>query len=95
MFINFSLSGVTTESNYYLRRGDTVINMFRHMVVQMSIWYSYGISGDSRKSNMNEVLGFYYSLQHFKIGLIVPWDKKFKATCENRTHSVWSSSLAR
>ena len=37
VFVNFFSGGVTTESNYYLKCSHTVINMFEHVVVQMSI----------------------------------------------------------
>ena len=38
MFVNFSHGEVTTGSDYYLRRSDTAINTFEHVVEQPNIW---------------------------------------------------------
>ena len=37
VFVNFSHGRVTRVSGYYVRPSDTIINMFKHVVVQMSI----------------------------------------------------------
>ena len=37
MFVNFYNGGVTTVSDYNLRRRDTTINTFKQVMVQISI----------------------------------------------------------